>query len=184
MSSYKKNIIYICLIVILLCIYAFVGYCFFFRNEMSVEYDYYYREQKTKYWAGDNSLFLDPYNSNFVFTSEEDYTSYMVTDLNLQYIGKNTNLITSESTNQLLYLSANNNFYFYFRIDESLLSNPYQIHIIGEWGDDVTITLNTQLYNDSILIVKDPQPINCLQISAKNINIFGINFVKIGEIYE
>ena len=67
MSWLKKNIIWLAILVILLGVYGAVAYGFLFRNDMSIEYDYFYRQQLTQYWGGDGTLSLNPYSTTITY---------------------------------------------------------------------------------------------------------------------
>lgn len=178
MSWLKKNIIWVILIIVLASVYGTVGYCYLFRNDMSIEYDYYYRDQKTKFWAGDNSLFLNPYDTDIVYVSERAYDTYSVADLNLQYIGKNTKLNTEKETKVLLNLLTDHNFDFYYRLDLDECTNAYVIKINYMADHEVKLLLNGKEYDiDHCVISKDDlKDINHLQLKGTNITINGLEF--------
>lgn len=178
MAWVKKNFIYLLAIIMLLGVYGTVAYCYLFRNDMSIEYDYFYREQKTKFWAGDGSLLLNPYGSGMTFASENDYKTYAVKDLNLQYIGKSTDLQVEEETNILQNLYAKKNFDFYYCLDLEQCEEGYQIAIEYFSTNLVKLFVNDKEYDiEHCMIAKeDLKEVNHLVIKGSNITIYRIAF--------
>ncbi len=146
-----KKVLCWCFIVPLLVLYCFAAYVTLtdLIGGQSYEYNLYFRQKVTQFWAGENTMSLSIASTmNFDYSSTDVvYSTALVRDVDLQFVGRETECVVE--ADRLVYLTGDINLYWKW---EDTVNATSQITLslqFVEQVEDIYVVMNDQKVTSS-----------------------------------